>query len=481
MLFQSYHEVAGPNVRNRGLPLPYKLAESICKTLHRNANDELELIQALDEYGTTHLLAHVTSNDQRRINLRRGSEITNPEVDYKVLSPIVFKGDSAKRDLQKKMEKLAKQGNSRKDLEDGFCRCLYEYGRLYKRILFDGLNCTELKIPSSSIPILSSTKIIAFSFTPWDSDWSKVARDTILDVGIAYARVSHAERALIPAREDTVRIKNGQNPTLKLRPHRPEVDYPGNPTQVQTLEISALRERLKGCFSQSVAENSAILLLNDEERTKDVLNIVFGIDVGELGWKRGLKELFAFGAGEPSSNGQYRRPRSRSPSRSHYRGRERDYASHSQPQRRPNQIYMVDIKGIYERLLKTKLRPKDESLNTRIMAMKMGLSISGGGDFDGGRGGWSAGLDAEILIEIFNKMIHGTSIDEEHEVLQALPLPKLPSRAIPSASGSNDVGAGEDDSDEERDPNDIQQKPLGGNGGMVEDDFSDYGDSDEEY
>ncbi|KAF9268940.1 hypothetical protein L218DRAFT_541471 [Marasmius fiardii PR-910] len=158
---------------------------------------------------------------------------------------------------------------------------------MYKRIIFNELtpqDCTRFKIPPTSIPIVSSTKVIAFAFIPWDGDWSEDARDTIIDFGIASAHVnvSQTERSLTPVRENTIRIKNGDK------------DYPSNPTQTETLSPLEIGPRLKDYFTRSVANNPVVLLVNDESRTKNILK-KYGIDTQELGWKSGLKELWRFG------------------------------------------------------------------------------------------------------------------------------------------------------------------------------------------
>ncbi|KAF9267719.1 hypothetical protein L218DRAFT_642845 [Marasmius fiardii PR-910] len=144
----SYHKVGGPKA--------HLLAKSICRNL-THVNGELELVQALDEGGLPHLLVYTTSDEERRrMNLKKRFEISNPERDYHVLSPVIFRGHEVEKDLNKTIRNLKKEGvirgmSNQKWEKEGFFSCLYEYSRLYERIVLDGMNYTKFKIPASSI------------------------------------------------------------------------------------------------------------------------------------------------------------------------------------------------------------------------------------------------------------------------------------------------------------------------------------------
>ncbi|KAK1234543.1 hypothetical protein PQX77_002252, partial [Marasmius sp. AFHP31] len=165
------------------------------------------------------------------------------------------------------------------------------------------------------------------------------------------------------------------------------------------------------------------------------------------------------------------------------------------PRRRLTPIHLIDTKAIYERVSKTHDVLTDRGY-VRGMHQKLGLSSVEG---EGGRKTWNAAVDAELTIEIFNAFIHGTSIEEEYQRLQALPSHPKTDESVGddvfgTGAGGEAVGQQideDDDDEEERDPNDIVDRKLGGAAGgggggapaanASYEDYSDYGEDDEEY
>ncbi|KAL0565528.1 hypothetical protein V5O48_016496 [Marasmius crinis-equi] len=511
-----YHQIA-PRTPGSGLPPPFKLAEPIFRVL-RGRDGQLELIQALDSAGRPHLLIHVTPDEERRLRLSSKSEVRLRDLEerYEVLSPIRFEDQKKLFRKMEKMEKVAKQEQqSTVELlsENGRYngRCDYEWGRLYKRILFDRLPCTEFNIPSnSSIPFetLSKTRVMSFCFTAWQIDHSAVGKNTILDLGFAFAEVCLGEgwKGLKPIRASTVRLKEKVNVQLRQK-QRVEGAHP---TQPEILEEDAVRARLRELLPRPSDDNDndspVILLVNDETKTKTIAKR-FGFDMDEAGFQSGLKGLFRFEQPTSTSSNRatasstsYSRYRSRSPSRNHHqRERERDYSypsSSSRPRERhppKPRVHILDIRALYERVSKTH-DPQDGGYVPGI-ARNLGLPPT---PFSVEQV-WNAALDAELLIDVFNVLIRGLSIDEEHDVLHTVPRRRLEApHELYSVGTSADPGGGEDnedddDDDDERDPNEIVQRVGGGGNGAgsgsgsgsngagvgayapAYDDYSDYG------
>ncbi|KAL0566469.1 hypothetical protein V5O48_015543 [Marasmius crinis-equi] len=467
------------------------VAGNIYKTLSRNG--ELELIQGLDASGQAHLLVQVTAIEASRLGI--GTETIMSAEDlgrkYEALSSITFQTPNA---LQKKMEKMARkqqlQGNGPGEASNnGFHRCEYERGRLYKRIVMDRLDCTKFNMPSDpkTLQALSNTRVVALSLTPWGADRSAHSKNTILDVGVAFAQVqtgSDGVQGLAPTPDATRRVKNKINANKKRNDAKEMTPYPQDEAQTQSIDEHLVGRRIEEILSSASESDgkpnqSVILLVNDESWTKAVLKTKFGMDVD--GWKGGLKDLFQSITGTetrssrsqsqsqryatPSSSSASRPRRSRSRSRSSPPlPRERDY--HYPSSSSSSSFYVVDVKAVYERVSKT----YDHSDGWYIpgMASKVGLQLSP-------QMVWNAGVYAELLIEIFNRLIHGKSIDEE-DALYAQSLPQ-PSSVLPISMS----GTGEHEDDGDRDPNEIVQRGQAGvdDSGGDPYDFSDYGSDDD--
>ncbi|KAL0069965.1 hypothetical protein AAF712_002862 [Marasmius tenuissimus] len=345
--------------------------------------------------------------------------------------------------------------------------------------------------------------------------------------GNARAGLSREWQGIRPRKTSTRRIKVKKNAGFRQRIE--EFKYPEH---TEILDDGAISGRLRELFKDDDNDEASlpvsikeepdtpsrdtskpvILLLNDIPKTRALLQRHYGLDLDDMtdqGWKveSGLRGLFQ-SSEPPSSYGTHTRKRSQSPSppwkrRSRSRSRERDYPSYGspshpssahrdRPRRRLTPVYLIDTKAIYERVSKTHDGFADRG-NVRGMHQRLGL------EGEGGRKMWNAAVDAELTIEIFNALIHGASIEEEWERLKTLPLhPKLDESVGDVASGAGASGGSVDqqhdedsDDEEERDPNDIvDRRPggaVGGGGAPAAaaapsyEDYSDYGEDDDEY
>ncbi|KAL0572559.1 hypothetical protein V5O48_009396 [Marasmius crinis-equi] len=419
------HVIAGtlPTLR---LPRPILFANKVFSVL-APYGEKLHLIQAISHYGHNHLLARLSSAQVIGLELDNATLVSSDKLrEYSVLSPISF---SDRPDLRRRLELLQKRQKTenltRMDPGIIFGRCEYERGRLYKSLALDQMECDKYIFDWESRILQRIRRIgVAALYATLTDDESSV-----LDVGIAFAKhrqLDDGVQVFVPDEDATKRLKIFSR-RFETKQGINEADsYPLDPSQFLILEEKTFVERIPhilmhGATSSEPSPSSVILLVDGEERTKMVLESMLGVTLGEV--KRGLGELLSSLA--PSAPGTRKslakstldvsRERSQSPTSSASGQRIRDYVypSGSSPPVHSTTngftIYLVDVRAMYVAATKS---GGDQDRQTLLqMTAKVNLAMTRTSrlfDF------WNAAAYAELLIEIFNRLIHGQAIDEKN-------------------------------------------------------------------
>ncbi|KAL0572561.1 hypothetical protein V5O48_009398 [Marasmius crinis-equi] len=365
---------------------------------------------------------------------------------YEVFSPVSF---SNRHELKKRLVVLRRHQYARDSSTTAMSmiesRSEYERGRVYKTLVLDGTDCDRFLFDWDAVSFqrVVNVRIAAFYAT------STEGVDPILDVGVAFAnrRVIHdGSEILEPAHDATARFKNEARVFDQLQDVE-EAVYPLNPAQIDVLDYRTIAERVAHlltetrCDTHNTTESSLLLLVDDEEKARSLLEGRLGIRVGDM--KRGLGDLFrsspARSSKMPSSVVSARR--SESPSRKSVRPHEnRDYVypfvSSKELISSVFTVYVVDVRAMY--IAATKMRD-DHKWTVPQMAAGSGLKVSAD-KF------WNAAAYAELLIEIFGRLVQGEAIDGRDVLnVERRPQPSLVVPICPSTP-PDDFDRSDDDS-----------------------------------
>ncbi|KAL0574718.1 hypothetical protein V5O48_007249 [Marasmius crinis-equi] len=449
------------------LPAPFKLAEQLFAVLSPTGG-EVCLLQALDRQGYPVLLVQLSSAQAMGLDLGNTTLLSNDVLRraYEVFSPVVF---TSTRDLKRRLSFLRRQqGQGQRvqlELASIFGRYEYERGRLYKTLVLDKLECDKYFFDWDPLSFQSLARL------PLASLYATISEDgdCLLDVGVAFGRIrptEDGEQVVEPVPSATVRFKNGScackqlqdlekispaqgepvrannNPCLcKKRQNLEEAEYPVEAAQSEIAKQAIIGEGVARVLQNPPFELNGtcpalILLVDDEEKTVEWLHIL-GVQVGNV--RRGFVDLFrSVSKGSPSTSFSTRgkalppnlsgaKPsssktsrRSESPTCSPItRTDTRGYVYPSpalSPQRALQEltVYVVDIRAMYTAATKTW---DDGRWSAPQMARGTGLQMSAS-EF------WNGAAYAELLIEIFGRLIQGDAIDGKDVVhVERLPQP----------------------------------------------------------
>ncbi|KAL0572560.1 hypothetical protein V5O48_009397 [Marasmius crinis-equi] len=424
------HVIAGASPTLR-LPRPFSLADKVFSVL-APYGEKLLLVQAIDREGHNHLLAQLNLAEVFALQLDDATLVSTDKLhEYLVLSPISF---SDRRELRKRLEMLQKQQRNGTPMRMGagiiFARCEYERGRLYKCLALDNMVCERyiFNWDSRMFQTITGIGVAAFYTTLTDDE------NSVLDVGIAFAKrqsLDDGAQIFVPDEDATKRLKVFSR-RFETRQDMEEAEYPLDPSQPLVVDETTIAERIPHILmhpptSSEGSPSSILLLIDDEEKTKKVLETMLGVSLGKV--KRGLDNLFSsISPSTPetseslaASTVNVSRQRSQSPAPSSSHQRIRDYV-YPEPSSSPAYstangftIYLVDVRAMY--IGATNLWD-DHKWTVLQMASGVGLKVPGISPF------WNAAAYAELLLEVFVRLIHGGAIDGK-DIVSSEGLPQL--------------------------------------------------------
>lgn len=492
----------------------------------------VQLVLGIKRSGTSHLLLTESQTWKvvRSMRQRAPTVPPTPSTSFESLSPIEFWDY---QELAKKLGTLKpkshkgrqpvdnSQINKQYDSggEEGIHRAAFEHGRLLYHVMHGAMDFRNYGLNDASWT--KSIRVCSFVFNSYSIDEraseQRLANPMIIDIGLATGDVPDLDQM-----ERTVHLALHRNRHLQGT----RSAFKHGATEI--LDDSSIGSRLQAFFKYDIHGHPIILLVHGEEISRNIFRNL-GLDISA--WQSGLKHLLGFDTPQvkneasayrtndprrrpsqpeskndsrsshnPSSSfrGDYNqrqyqsRSRSRSPSRPRISNESWTSASSSRydhPRRSPPRsqdsyggtrhdqhdhvgvrrpeafapVYVVDVRQLYRKLMQTDVGAE----SVVVMSRRLGLTNDQG---------CCAGNEAVMLIEIWRSMISGSSIDDQRTFRTILPVPYKSASVDVKVSAEDPP---EQDSDEERDPNDIMQNPIPSFGN--DPDSDDYGSSDSEY
>ncbi|KAL0566362.1 hypothetical protein V5O48_015655 [Marasmius crinis-equi] len=385
-----YRVYALAGTQNSNLPRSsFKLATSIFQTLCPAA-DQMVLIQGITPDGDVHLLARLTDNDASMIGLGVASALSFLQVrqTYSVLSPVTF---NAPQQLRKKIDVILRQQKIHSTMSTSHSnasdresqRCEYERGRLFKAVAIENHDCSQYFFgwDAFKFQALSKMRVAALYLTSSDGDGS------VLDLGLAFAEICLEGSGLVPIPSATRRFKNELNVNGK-QTDMVEVEYPSQPDQSETTPLDLFGQKIVDLLcsppsAYDIDTRTLILLVHDAETTLTSLSTLLGLKTD--GWTMGLAHLFRSLEGLPNANTQDHSSGSAS------------FADHpSLPF-----VHVIDVQALYVGASNMYTGYQWFVPNT---AADVGFKVSP-------KMFWNGAAYAELLIEAFNRLIHGEAVN----------------------------------------------------------------------
>ncbi|KAJ7736883.1 hypothetical protein B0H16DRAFT_1572962 [Mycena metata] len=457
------------------------LAEKVYQPLQRLQNSngaDIELILGIKRSGTSHLLLTADEThrlfQERNLDLRWSKSPPTPAREFESLSPIVF------HDVSELSAKLAElQPKNERDRNDtsrlnkgyaggnqGAMRAQFENSRVFYRLLRNELGKAE-RFSCEQRPWPGSIRVVSFCYNLWLLD-SRPLDDRrrfprILDLAWCEAQNEFGDGGEKRPLEGNMKTSehivfaNNQRLTNPGRPRwndrktppaserqRYEYDDKG---ATQICDPQAAAEKVCAYFGTVTqpAPGPLVLLVHDKTNALAVLTSL-GVDVSR--WDSELKNLIRVQqTADPRRNSRdprrayhdsresgrdarrsYDDSRRRSASPGRY-DRSRRRESPPPPPRQFAPVYIVDVQSMFRTMLGT----HDDSESVPAIIERLRLR-------DVPPEGFCAGNECWMLVEAFQRMAMGSSIDD-----QKADWPHIPFVAPPTTDGNVDNSAVEEE------------------------------------
>ncbi|KAJ7505075.1 hypothetical protein B0H11DRAFT_1980181 [Mycena galericulata] len=333
--------------------------------------------------------------------------------DFESVSPISLRPGSLRPGKRAAHDTSSANKMYRDATPEGGARGQFENSRVLHRVLqkqqFTRSNC-DLGDTSWS----TSLRVFSLCYNVWagDNRWLHDPHlvPKLLDVGwceaVTPALTGDMKMEKHIVIEDNQYLTNpSKPPATTKRTDAPDIDlgkadrYEYGETEICDNNVAA--QRIQATFGKytNLTPHATLLLVHDAKTAMVVLESL-GLDVSQ--WDFRLKNLLRTEGDGPalqnprgqSGNDNTARARSQSPTRG-----ARPRAS-SPPSRRYAPIYVVDIKALFSALLGS----HDHGKSVPAICRRLGLFQPKS---------WCAGNEAWMLVEVFQRMADGRSIDEQ--------------------------------------------------------------------